>query len=108
MENPMANPISAAVPVIVAPSFRPGAAALGILARCASWLRRMDEAAALREMEPHRARDIGIVPGRDRAPDGFAVDPRPLWGIGLTPQPTEVIPPWSRGGRPRWDPKRRG
>jgi hypothetical protein len=47
----------------------------------------------LREIDPHFARDIGVAPGWDRAPEGFVVDPRPLWGIGLTPQPMEHITP---------------
>ncbi|MBD0274982.1 MAG: hypothetical protein ICV73_24035, partial [Acetobacteraceae bacterium] len=64
------------------------AAGRGLLARCADWLRCRSDAARLREMDPHLARDIGLVPDcGDRGPDGFAVDPRPLWGIGLTPQP---------------------
>jgi uncharacterized protein YjiS (DUF1127 family) len=72
----------------------PGVAARpGLLARCHAWLRLRNDMARLREMEPHLARDIGVAPGRDRAPEGFAVDPRPLWGVGLTPQPMDLRSP---------------
>jgi uncharacterized protein YjiS (DUF1127 family) len=64
------------------PATRPG-----LLARCGGWLRRRSDAARLREMDPHLARDIGVAPACGPCPEGFAVDPRPLWGIGLTPQP---------------------
>jgi hypothetical protein len=70
-----------------------------LLDRCSAWLRRRDDAARLHEMDPRMARDIGAAPGRDGCPQGFAVDPRPLWGVGLTPQPTETTPPWSSGRR---------
>jgi uncharacterized protein YjiS (DUF1127 family) len=93
--------ISVSAPVFVATPPRPGFTLLNLLARYGAWLCRLNDAAALREMEPHRARDIGVAPGCDRAPDNFVVDPRPLWGIGLTPQPTEAMPPWSKCGRPR-------
>lgn len=66
----------------------------GLLARCREWLRRRDDAARLREMDPRLARDIGVAPGGDRRPEGFAVDPRPLWGVGLTPWPVDARPPW--------------
>jgi hypothetical protein len=39
------------------------------------------------------------APAGDRGLEGFVVDPRPLGGIGPTPQPTEVGPPWSRDHR---------
>src|SRR5687768_10296200 len=84
-----------ALATAAAASRRPaaGAAARGLLARAGAWLRRMNETAALREMAPERARDIGLAPGcRDRAPEGYAMDPRPLWGIGLTPRPMDVDP----------------
>lgn len=68
-----------------------------LLDRCGAWLRRRDEAARLREMEPRLARDIGAAPtSGGLCLDGFAADPRPLWGIGLTPQPGSTTPPWSR------------
>ena len=38
-------------------------------------------------MEPRQARDIGCAAGTERAPEAFAADPRPLWGLGLTPMP---------------------
>ena len=65
----------------------------GLLARCGDWLRQRNDAAYLREMEPHLARDIGVAPGRGPCPEGFAADPRPLWGIGLTPQPMDTRSP---------------
>ena len=67
-----------------------------ILARYATWLRRLNDAQSLHEIEPHMARDMGVAPGADRCPEGYAVDPRPLWGIGLTPMPGDELPPWSR------------
>jgi hypothetical protein len=78
-------------------------AALGhrLLARCGDWLRCRNDATRLRDMEPHLVRDIGAAPACECRPDGFAVDPRPLWGVGLTPLPTAMAPPWSgdhRGG----------
>jgi hypothetical protein len=78
---------------------RVGLLARWLLVRCGDWLRRRCDAARLRGMEPRLARDIGVAPGCDRGPEGFAVDPRPLWGIGLTPQPTEVPPAWFRRRR---------
>jgi hypothetical protein len=39
------------------------------------------------ELEPRLARDIGVSPSGNGMPEGFAIDPRPLWGIGLTPEP---------------------
>jgi len=79
---------------------RTGAAqsvALGrrLLIRCGEWLRHRNDAARLRDMEPHFARDMGVAPVSDGCPEGFATDPRPLWGVGLTPMPTSVAPPWS-------------
>lgn len=65
----------------------------GLLARLRAWLRRREGAARLREMDPAQARDIGVPPGPDRPPEGFAVDPRPLWGIGLVPRPMDAAPP---------------
>ena len=63
------------------------AARPGLFARCGGWLRRRDDARppARDGAAPgarHRRR-----PGLRPCPEGFAVDPRPLWGIGLTPQP---------------------
>jgi hypothetical protein len=70
------------------------AAGRGLLARCAYWLRCRRDATRLRDMEPYLARDIGLDPGcGDRGPEGFALDPRPLWGVGLTPQPMDTRPP---------------
>jgi uncharacterized protein YjiS (DUF1127 family) len=97
----MAKSISVPTPAFVASPRRPDSIVLNLLARYGAWLCRFNDAAALREMEPHRARDIGVPPGCDRAPDSFVVDPRPLWGIGLAPQPIEAMPPWSKDGRPR-------
>ena len=67
----------------------------GLLARCGAWLRQLSGNLQLREMEPRLARDIGAAPPSNVCPEGYAVDPRPLWGIGLTPQPMETDPPWS-------------
>jgi hypothetical protein len=79
-----------------------GAAAQSrLLARCRDWLRRRRYAACLRELDPRLALDAGVAPGwADRGPEGFALDPRPLWGIGLTPRPMDARPPRAerRGG----------
>jgi hypothetical protein len=47
-------------------------------------------------MEPHLARDIAAAPRADCTPEGFAVDPRPLRGIGLMPQPMMFFRPGRR------------
>ena len=75
-----------------------GAAVHRLLARYGTWVRRRNDAARFAEMEPRLARDIGDVPGCASRPECFAVDPRPLWGIGLTPQPLDR----------RWPPSERG
>lgn len=66
----------------------------GLFARYCFWLRRLEDVQQLREIEPHLARDIGVSPGAHRCPNGYTVDPRPLWGIGLTPYPVDVLPAW--------------
>lgn len=81
------QPISAAAPALNVGT---------LLARCGAWLRRVNHAAALPEMDPRMARDIGVSLRADHGPEGFAIDPRPLWGIGLTPAPMDTLPPWSR------------
>ena len=74
----------------------PGAAALrGLFALCGNWLCQRNDDVRLHEMEVHLARDIGATPARGRCPEGFAVDPAPLWGVGLTPQPTDTRSPWT-------------
>jgi hypothetical protein len=74
-----------------------------LLDRYGAWLRRREDAARLREMDGRAARDMGVIAFRAShdAPQGFAVDPRPLWGVGLTPQPMDVSPPWAAGRRGR-------
>ena len=66
-----------------------------ILARYGAWLDRLDQADRMREIEPRLARDAGIPAGADRCPDGWVVDPRPLWGIGQTPGTGDVLPDWN-------------
>jgi hypothetical protein len=67
----------------------------GLLARCRGWLVRRNTAACLRELDPHLADDIGVAPNPGRRPEGFAVDPGPLWGIGLAPMPRDLRSPWT-------------
>ncbi|MDI3305636.1 MAG: hypothetical protein QJR07_00930 [Acetobacteraceae bacterium] len=89
-----------AVPFLVPASRRTARPTAGaeLLARCAAWLRWISDDSCPHGMEPRLARDIGATPAGDGRPEGFAADPRPLWGIGLTPQPTETDPPWRRRG----------
>ncbi|HYZ34156.1 MAG TPA: hypothetical protein VE684_17935 [Crenalkalicoccus sp.] len=70
---------------------------VGLIACFRAWLARGRQARMLRDLDPRLARDIGIVPECDRAPEGFACDPRPLWGIGLSPYPMDMTPRWFRG-----------
>jgi uncharacterized protein YjiS (DUF1127 family) len=68
----------------------------GLIASCRAWLVRRNHARVLRDLDPRLARDIGVVPAcGDGTPEGFACDPRPLWGVGLPPCATDVAPPWS-------------
>ncbi|AWV21549.1 hypothetical protein RADP37_00798 [Roseomonas mucosa] len=60
---------------------------IDLLALYGAWIGRMEDARRLSEMEPRQARDIGCAAGTERAPETFAADPRPLWGLGLTPMP---------------------
>ena len=56
------------------------------------WLRKRADARVLQSLDASVARDIGIGVGwNPRA--SYAVDPVPLWGIGLTPQPVSTQPP---------------
>jgi hypothetical protein len=89
---PSASAATGFTPAVAAMRRLPGL----LLARPLGWLRRVQEVRALRALEPRLARDIGAAPARDRPPEGFVVDPRPLWGVGLTPQPSDVLPPWRR------------
>lgn len=75
------------------------------LARAVRLLRRMHDARAIQALEPRLARDIGAAVRSDCRPDGFTVDPRPLWGVGLTPQPTATLLPSEPGGRSRRMPR---
>jgi hypothetical protein len=68
---------------------------VGLFTRYRRWIARRTDAQRMRELEPRLARDVGLPPGQDRPPEGYLVDPRPLWGIGLTPQPLDIVPPWS-------------
>jgi len=63
----------------------------GFVWRSMTWIRQAADRRHLREMDPRLARDIGVARGWDRPPEGFVVDPRPLWGIGLTPQPAADV-----------------
>lgn len=69
------------------PDRGPGLPRIDLLALYGAWINRMEDARRLREMDPRQARDIGCAPGGDHGPEGFAADPRPLWGLGLTPMP---------------------
>jgi len=86
---------SRAVPSRTAAAQRTGSGIVGAW-RLPGWFRRMRDARTLQALEPRLARDIGAIPVRS-PPAGFVVDPRPLWGIGLVPQPTNAHPPWRRG-----------
>ena len=59
--------------------------------RAMLWLRHRRTLAELQDASPEVRRDIGLPPAADPVP-GFSVDPRPLWGIGLVPQPRCDMP----------------
>lgn len=61
-----------------------------LAARCGDWMARLGGAGDRHEIEPRLARDMGVAARCNHRPAGFAVDPRPLWGIGLTPQPAAL------------------
>jgi hypothetical protein len=73
------------------------------LAACREFLQLLADRARSREVDARTARDLGLPPcGASGAPlDAFLVDPRPLWGIGLTPMPMAAPRPphdaWSGG-----------
>jgi uncharacterized protein YjiS (DUF1127 family) len=61
----------------------PSGALADLLARYGARMRRRRDAARLRELDAHLARDIGVTPADGGRPEGFAVDTRPVWSIGL-------------------------
>jgi hypothetical protein len=63
----------------------------GLWRRLLLWLRHRRTLVELQGAEPRMRRDIGLPPAPDPM-QGFAVDPRPLWGIGQTPQPRGEVP----------------
>jgi len=68
-----------AVPFVIPAGSRttrpaPGA---GLLARCAAWLRRVNDNSSLHEVEPRLARDMGVKSACSGRPESFAVDPGP-------------------------------
>ncbi len=72
---------------------------VGLLDRALAWLRQRADARILREVDPRMAIDVGIEPPRDPRPAGYVVDPRPLWGIGLTPmRVTDAPSTWGKAG----------
>jgi hypothetical protein len=64
----------------------------GLFNRLVSRRRGRQDARILRELDPHLALDVGAAVPLNRRPAGFLVDPRPLWGIGLVPQPIDPPP----------------
>jgi hypothetical protein len=79
------------------PGDLPGGMAVlhGPLAACRAFLRRLADRARLRQLDARLARDLGLPErGAAGAPfEAFLVDPRPLWGIGLTPMPVAAARP---------------
>jgi hypothetical protein len=90
-----AHPITHSVQVGVCEGFyRVPPQPAGRLARCQALFRNWRYSRCLRELEPRLARDIGVASTCDRGPANFAVDPRPLWGVGLIPQPITTYSRW--------------
>jgi hypothetical protein len=52
---------------------------------CRRWIGRYLARRHIDSLDPRMARDIGAFQ-HNPMPEGYAVDPRPLWGIGLTPE----------------------
>jgi hypothetical protein len=64
-------------------------ARLDLAAFCRRWISRYLAGGHIDALDPRMARDIGAFQ-RNPMPEGYVVDPRPLWGIGLTPEPTHA------------------
>jgi hypothetical protein len=60
-------------------------ARLDLAAYCRRGISRYLAGGHIDALDPHMARDIGAFQ-RNPMPEGYVVDPRPLWGIGLTPE----------------------
>ena len=67
----------------------------GLIARWQTRRHNRQQRRILSELEPRLAHDIGIDPILSGAPSGYRIDSRPLWGIGLTPQPVDAAPSWT-------------
>jgi hypothetical protein len=61
-------------------------ARLDLAAYCRRWISRCLAGGHIDALDPRMARDIGAFQ-RNPMPEGYLVDPRPLWGIGLVPEP---------------------
>jgi hypothetical protein len=79
----------------------PAALSSGLIDRLLSHRRLRQNARILRELDPHLALDIGAAVPLNPRPANFAVDPRPLWGIGLVPQPIDPSPACIRRAAPK-------
>jgi hypothetical protein len=59
---------------------------LDLASYCRRWISRYLAEGHIDALDPRMARDIGAFQ-RNPMPEGYVVDPRPLWGIGLIPEP---------------------
>jgi hypothetical protein len=64
---------------------RPTRARLDLAGYCRRWISRYLAGRHIDALDPRMARDIGAFQ-RNPMPEGYIVDPRPLWGIGLVPE----------------------
>jgi hypothetical protein len=76
------------------PIFRQTRGRLDLAAYCRRWISRCRAGSHIAALDPRMARDIGAFQ-RNPMPENYVVDPRPLWGIGLIPEPIHTARPRS-------------
>jgi hypothetical protein len=59
---------------------------------CRRWISRYLAGRHIDALDSRMARDIGAI-RHDPMPEGYAIDPRPLWGIGLIPESIHASQP---------------
>jgi hypothetical protein len=68
-------------------------ARLDLAAYCRRWISRYLAGGHIDALDPRMARDIGAFQ-RNPVPEGYVVDPRPLWRVGLIPEPIRAARSW--------------